>query len=484
MSKAVASVNTRAWLVAIVVAYLIFAVAYNVVTPAGTAIQHNPDENGHLQYIQRLVEGHLPVFRGAAKGPEYHQPPLYYLLCAPVYAATKGLGPSTSMHCVRAVSTVIGIFLILATYRCARRLFPEPLSPDPSPLQGKGSGQNNSWVALFTAGFVALLPMNVAMNASIGNDSLTNLLVALGLMLLVEIAIPSPQPPPLVGKGGKDPDTTRSSETSLQPSPWNGVGARPVLLGVVLGLIVLTKSSAIVLFPVALVAFVLLGYRKAMPPAIALRSAAIAIGLGLVIGSPWLIRNTVLYGDPLGQRLFLKSFGNTAQADRFFRLLGFGGYEGLVGRWTFASFWGVFDQMTAWWGYPTAPGQYLPLPAPLPPMYLVLAIVSAVPVLGLFFFFRGRKVSAVQSSLLWSMLLLILATGYGFTMFTMQFFQAQGRYWFTALVPLALFFALGYRGLFARETWYRAAASVMLLGLVLLNAYTIWGLLIPRFAGE
>src|SRR3569833_2788100 len=94
----------RVWLAAIVVLYVIFAIAYNMVTHAGTALQHNPDENGHLLYIQQLVQGHLPVFTTAEAGPEYHQPPRYYLLCAPVYAATKGMGESTSRHAVRAVS--------------------------------------------------------------------------------------------------------------------------------------------------------------------------------------------------------------------------------------------------------------------------------------------------------------------------------------------------------------------------------------------
>jgi hypothetical protein len=82
------------------------------------------------------------------------------------------------------------------------------------------------------------------------------------------------------------------------------------------------------------------------------------------------------------------------------------------------------------------------------------------------------------------MLVLVLATAYGFAMFTMQYFQAQGRYWFTSLIPFAIFFALGIRGIFARETWYRAAAIIVLIAFALLNAYTIWGVLVPRFAGS
>lgn len=437
--------NGRPWLAAILLLYILFAIGYNAVTPAGTAVQHNPDENGHFQYIQKLASGHLPVFTTAAAGPEFHQPPLYYILCVPVYAATRALGDAASMHAVRAVSTVLGIFLILAAYRCARRLFPE-----------------QPWVSILTAGFVALLPMNVAMNASVANDSLTNMLVAVGLMLMVDIA------------------STGAVQNPFPSGRGQGVGS--ILLGGVLGLLILTKSSALVLYPTVAVAFALLAYRKVLTPSTALRCAAGAIVVGILIGSPWLIRNSVLYGDPLGQRLFLKSFGNTAQADTFIRAIGFGPYEALVANWTFASFWGVFDQMTAWWGRdPHAPG-YLSINAPLPPLYDLCGVVTGVAIIGVLISLRQHRPSPAQSSILWSLLVLVLATGYGFLMFTMTYFQAQGRYWFTSLIPFALFFALGIRGIFPREALYRVAVIVVILGLALLNAYTLFAVLIPRFS--
>jgi len=449
-----AKTNTRLWLAVIVVLYLIFAVAYNLVTPAASTFQHNPDENDHAKYVSVLASGHLPVFTTAPAGSEFHQPPLYYLFCTPVYLATHHNGDSAAIHAMRVVSTIFGLLLILVTYRCARLLFPD-----------------DEWTALLTAGLVALLPMNIAMNASVGNDSLTNLLVVAGLMLLTKIATA---------------DHTGVQGKHAQPT------TPAVLLGVVLGLIILTKSSALVLYPAVLVGLLLLGYRKVLTPSVALRCAVISIGMGLLIGSPWLLRNFTLYGDPLGQKVFQQAFQQTtAPADGIMRLVGgLGPYASLMVKWTFASFWGVFDSMTAFWGRdphvalsrmthtPIGP----PFDEPLSPIYNLLAVLTGMALIGVRMGLRRAGVDAAKSSILWSFLLLILATAYGFTMFTLQFFQAQGRYWFTALVPLALFFALGYRGLFAKETSYRAVSIVLILGLVALNAYTIWGLLVPRFA--
>jgi len=429
----------RFWLFGIVIIYLIFALMYNIVTPATLAAQHNPDENGHIQYVQSIVAGRLPVFTNAANGPEFHQPPLYYLASVPIYAMTHSLGYTASAHALRFVSTLFGLLLILVAYRTARLLLPD-----------------EPFVPVVVAGLVALLPMNVAMNASVGNDSLTNLLVALGLMFVVEHI----------------PDVHRQG---LPP---------PVRLGIVLGLIIITKSSALVLYPAVLIAYAMLGYRKVMPAKEALRGAAMSIGLGILIGSPWLIRNTMLYGDPLAQKMFLNSFNNTMLANTMIYILhgSITDYFGVVAKWTFASFWGVFDSMTAFWGCPPNAPRPPSITAPLPDIYNALAILCGISCVGLIVYFRSHKSTSAQSAIFTSFAILIFATWYGFTRFNLQFFQAQGRYWYTALVPLALFATLGFRGMALRPSWFRVVGILLLAGLVSLNMYTIFCVLIPRFS--
>src|SRR5258708_2550539 len=118
----------RKALLLILALYLGLAAAYAAVTPFGRA----PDETAHALYVQHLVREHtLPVLRRTPRDAyEYHQPPLYYLLAAPFWAAASpgelSLGqpssaapvpPSRSCIAARAVSILIGavgIWLIAA----------------------------------------------------------------------------------------------------------------------------------------------------------------------------------------------------------------------------------------------------------------------------------------------------------------------------------------------------------------------------------
>ena len=83
---------TRGLLAGLVLVYLLLAGAYSAVTPAATPEQHNPDENAHMLYVRAVAAGHLPVFTDVMHGYENHQPPLYYILAAPVYLAARGHG--------------------------------------------------------------------------------------------------------------------------------------------------------------------------------------------------------------------------------------------------------------------------------------------------------------------------------------------------------------------------------------------------------
>lgn len=420
--------------------HVALALAYNAVTPAATPAQHNPDENAHVEYVTTLASGHLPKFTDAQHGYESHQPPLYYAVCLPVYAAARGMGDAAATKAVRVVSTLLGALLVVVAFGCVLTMLPE-----------------EKWVAIGTAAFVALLPMNVAQSASVTNDALTNLLLAVGLWLLTKRAT-----------GGK---------------------ASPVWLGIVLGAGIWTKTSTLLLFPTVAVAFYLITRQKILDTKTAAKSAGIALGLGLLIGLPWLVRNQVLYGDPLARHIFETSFvGTTAQAGDIARGV-FGGsltaYLAGVARWTFASFWGVFDSMLVFWGnsplaYP--PGHWPSPKAPLPPVYNLLAMLCAMSLVGLVFFFRARRLTTGQGVVVASFAVLTALTGLAHLLFVLTFFQAQGRYWFPALVPLAFFFMLGWRGLFPRPAHFRVIVGLLVAGLLALNVYTLASLLWLRFA--
>src|SRR4051812_3142399 len=109
----------------IVLIYLVIGTLYAVKTPAWQV----PDEPAHYNYVRQLATtGELPVIRpgdwdndylnkikdqkfsAAALGDrlssiqyEDHQPPLYYVLEAPVYSATQG-----NLSAMRLLSVLLG----------------------------------------------------------------------------------------------------------------------------------------------------------------------------------------------------------------------------------------------------------------------------------------------------------------------------------------------------------------------------------------
>ena len=439
---------TRGLLAGLVLVYLLLAGAYSAVTPAATPEQHNPDENAHMQYVQTLAAGRLPVFTDVMHGYENHQPPLYYALAAPVYLVAQGRGEATATRAVRAVSILLGALLILASFWCVRTAFP---------------GQ--PWLALGTAAGVGLLPGSVALSASVTNDALTNLVMAVGLGLLAKLV---------------------TATEARERSRW------ALWLGLALALGIWTKTSTLLLFPTVLLACYLLAARRLTTGAQAARAVGIACGLGFLIGLPWLLRNQLLYGDPLAQHLFVSAFSNTAQADIIARAL-YGGSIGLylvrVAQWTFASFWGGFDSLLLFWGqdprahrHPDERGAYSFLAHPPPLPYTLLALLCLAAALGLFRALRPRAAfTPPQNVLLAAFAVLTGLTGLVFLRFILTFFQAQGRYWYPALLPLAFFFALGWRGLLPRPAWFPAFVGLLAAGLIALNLYTLFGLLLPRF---
>ncbi len=432
---------TRGLLAGLVLVYLLLAGAYSALTPAATADQHNPDENAHMIYVQTVALGHLPVFTDAQHGYENHQPPLYYMLAAPVYLAAKGQGDAAATKAVRWVSVVLGALLIFAAYGAGRVFMPA----DP-------------WLALGTAVFVGLLPANVALNASVTNDSLTTLVSVAALWLLGRII-------------HAEDDASRVRLT--------------VWLGVTLGLAVWTKSLTLSLYPTVAMTFLLLARYDVLVGVPAARLAGLALGLGGLIGLPWLVRNTFLYGDPLAQRLLLVTLNNGANnvpIDAMIALFGgMGGYFAKVAQWAFSSFWGGFDSMRLFWDQdPRRPHpNFL---RGLTPTYQVLLLVSLAPVFGLVRQWRRWAAPAVRRVGLLLLAAQLVFAGIAFLNYNLHFFQAQGRYLFPALFPLAFFFVLGWRGLLPRPTWFPAFVGFLAAGLLALNLYTLLGLLLPRFS--
>ena len=254
--------------------------AYALIPP----MLEKPDEDGHYGYILYLREHRAlpPLMFQPGWASEYKQPPLYYLVAAVLtgwlsgepeperllvtnpYADHSVPGQRNDNRNVflhpphwtplflgaRVVSLVMGMGVVLLTYRLARLIEPQDYS-----------------LAIAAAAIVGFQPQFLYMATAVNNDIAITLLSTATVTLLVY-------------------RFTRR----LAGLPFC------FLLGSVLGLAILTKASGLLLWPCAGMA--LLGmnwgnWRRASGEIAGVFSVA------LFIGGWWYIRNGLLYGDPL-----------------------------------------------------------------------------------------------------------------------------------------------------------------------------------------
>lgn len=400
-------------------AYLGIGVLYAAFTPAWQV----PDEPAHYNYVRHLAEkGTLPVLEAgdydqatlsrltAERFPpelsidaieyEDHQPPLYYLLAVPFFWLKGG-----SLLSLRATSLVLGAVALAVTFRVVRRVLP-----------------NQPVLWLTATGFVAFVPQHLAMLAGANNDSLAELMLALTLLALLGYM----------------------SDRRLR----NALG-----VGLLIGVGFLTKATIYFLPLVAAVAWFQPNPTPPRPPAPSplgkekgsrgegVRSVSHALAMALpalALGSLWWIRNVVTYGwpDVLGLRRHNAIVVGQPQTVEWLTQMGWDEYLRRFAVTTFNSFWGQFG----WMG--------VPMPSRV---YLVLLAFTLLALLGFGLALaqrRGRSgmvggpagagaVLAVTAACSLAMYL-----GYNLT-----FVQHQGRYLFTALIPLSIAVAIGLSAL-------------------------------------
>lgn len=429
------------WGLAVIVGfYLLTGMAYAWLTPSW----ETPDEPAHYNYVRHLVKYRsLPVLQQsdydydylerikAAKFPiemsidpiryEFHQPPLYYLLGATLVAPLpESWWPMT----LRLLSVILGAVLLVVVFLVSIEIFPR------RPL----------W-ALGATAFVAAVPMHVAMTAAINNDTLAELTIGLILLVLVR----------RVARG-----------------PGSHSTGSDLLLGVLMGLGLITKTTTYITFPLVLTVVLApsvwgLGKdptlkARALPWQQTLSSAARSLGIALLLGLFWFVRNSLVYGgmDILGLgRHDAIMLLQPHTADWLARL----GWAGLAKEFlmtTFRSFWAQFG----WMGILVDDR-----------IYLLLGLLSFFVVLGfVVFLLRDFGRLLIHQKLCLAVLFLsFLFTLGSYLWYNAQFVQHQGRYLFPALIPLGIFFALGVWTLLDRS-YAKYLAGLLVLGLLVVGA--------------
>jgi 4-amino-4-deoxy-L-arabinose transferase-like glycosyltransferase len=291
--------------------FLVLGVLYLQATP----LLETPDEPSHFHLVKYIAdEARLPPARAApsdagpvaviAEGPPvYYQPPLYYLLGAPlisgldtdgfargvvpnpnwargwaptpgrsadnkhIYVLTKDqrepiAGWAAAMKRLRVFSLLLGAATVVGAYALAKTIWRHP--------------DHRAYVLVATA-LVAFNPAFLFVTIGVTNDAL---LFALSTWAFVLMAL-------LILSG---------SDASSASKGW----ALVALLGVVLGLAALTKQSALALLPVAALAVVWGAQRERRPRRTALIWLALVASLVALVAGWWYLTNGLNYGDPLG----------------------------------------------------------------------------------------------------------------------------------------------------------------------------------------
>lgn len=149
------------WTALCVGVYLLLGLALIARVPLARA----PDEAAHWEYIEHIATlRSLPIFSGAAPpspGYEFHQPPLYYLLSAPLWAL---LGAGAQNYSARLIPLLCGALVVWLIVAAARALF--------------GHGERGLAIARRAGMLGALWPLHLAVGSSSNNDALGGLCCA------------------------------------------------------------------------------------------------------------------------------------------------------------------------------------------------------------------------------------------------------------------------------------------------------------------
>jgi len=339
----------------LLLAFGLLAAVYSLTTPLFEA----PDEPWHYAYVRWLAEGHgLPRLDDDASGAyqEVAQPPLYYALAALVsspiddedlpelfwhnpqfgYQAGGTVNDNKNMlihtdrerfpwrdavlavRLARLVSLLFGLVTVGATYGLTREALPDRPA-----------------LATLAAGIVAFTPQFLFISGVVSNDSATAATCTCALWSLARVIRRGPTP------------------------------RRSVATGLALGLALLSKTSALLLLPMALLAL-WLAKRSAPEPESPVGwtsqsiNAALVLGIAGLVGGWWYVRNWIAFDDPLGLNVHVNTpWGRTTPAS----------LKVLLSELPqiFRSFWGAFG-----WGHVELPGW----------LYVALALLVGLAVVG------------------------------------------------------------------------------------------------------
>ncbi len=295
----ISPVSHRKWQKLTIVLLLSIPVVLAVISSFANPVFESPDELEHYFFIRSLIdERKLPVQDPEGALSQFHQPPLYYVIGALLTAGIQDqqtipqrnphwtsypmekvhrdnkaqflpslemafpyTGTAAVAHLLRLWSVVLVAGTVIVTWQLGNELFPHETLDQ----------------ILFLA-IATLIPMYVFIGGSINND---NLVIFLGVLLLW-LAIRAI-------RNGFDWPTT-------------------LLIGLIWGLALLSKLSAVLLVVPWGVALLWVSWQRQDWSLLITRAATICGG-ALLLSGWWFVRNIYLYGELTGLEQMLDIWG-------------------------------------------------------------------------------------------------------------------------------------------------------------------------------
>ncbi len=249
-------------------------------------------------------------------------------------------------------------------------------------------------IGLWAAAFAALLPMHIALSGAISNDPMLICFSTWVVALLIG-----------------------AMKTTLC---WK----RALGIGVLAGLALLTKSSAMGLLPIMAFAFIMFRKEENGSKGQWLRLGSLTMGVALLFGGAWWIRNMQVYGEPFVINTFYEAFKErTPTAELFIGRVGVGTYWKLFCEVAAQSFVGTFS--------------YMDISLPDVIYKGAWAVFAGVGLMG----YAGLKGRGKLAN--FTLLVTFIVVFGLFVQFNRIFWQPQARYIFPAIGPIACLMGAG-----------------------------------------
>jgi 4-amino-4-deoxy-L-arabinose transferase-like glycosyltransferase len=423
----------RAFFALILVSYLLLGILFALRLPAWQA----PDEPAHYNVMAQMAAGNLLPkiemgdwdndYLEALKAEDF-APELLDNLSSVQYENHQPplyywlgtpffLVSNGNLFVIRLYSLVLGSVTVTISYLISKEIFP-----------------NQPQIALGTMALVAFLPQNLHILSSVNNDALAGLVIA---------------------------DMLLSSIRYLK-----GKNTEARHLGFLLGIAFITKTTVYFMAAVLLLVIVLRNWDDKSKLGRELFSFSIPASIFALL---YWGRNLFVYGFPdfLGLKAHDSVVVGQLRTGDYIAQIGLNNYWQEAFSTSFNSFWGQFGWMEA---------------------RLADAIPFAMPYIGLLLLFgllglllyRLRPNLSEESAVpqIWPVFALVIALTLGmFIYYNLSFVQFQGRYLFTAIIPLAFFLVYGldaWRQLFKLEKANSYLTVLPFLAFALLDFYLIW----------